>query len=137
MKKVLLAFAFLLVAQIGSAQANSEFKKDVLKYIELSGVAATYEKLVDQFSQSIPAEKQAEFKKEIKTSINGLVDKTADLYMKELSHEDIKAAIKFYESPSGKKISALTQSDSFMEKAQSLGQEWGMSVQGIMMKYMQ
>ena len=133
MKKLLLTFAFILVAQLGIAQ--DAFKQDVLKYLEMSGQKLTIEKVTEKFKENVPAEKQAEFKKEMDASINDFMNKMADMYMTEFTHDDIKAFIKFYESPAGKKITAKT--GVLYDKGQAIGQEWGMGLQGLLMKYMQ
>ena len=135
MKKVLLTLAFVLVANLGMAQ--DAFKKDVLKFLEITQVSKTYENLMADAVQNIPAEKQAEFKKELDGSIKGLIDKMADLYMKHLTHDEVKSIIKFYESPAGKKLIDATTSEEYNKQAQEMGMSWGMEVQGIMMKYMQ
>ena len=133
MKKLLLTFAVLFVAQVALAQDT--FKADVVKYLQMSGQRATFEKLTSQYAQNVPAEKQADFKKELNASLDDLMSKMADLYMTEFTHEDIKAFIKFYETPAGKKLTA--KSDVLYDKGQAVGQEWGMGFQGILMKYMQ
>lgn len=133
MKKIFFAALFVLVANF--AMAQDAYKQDVLKYLELSGQAKTFEMITKDLVKNIPAEKQADFKKELDASIKDLMGKIADIYVKEFTHDDIKAAIKFYESPAGKKISS--KSDVLFEKSQAVGQEWGMGLQSIMMKYMQ
>ena len=133
MKKLLLTLAFIFIAQVGFAQ--DAFKKDVVHFIEISGQAKVFEMLTKDLVKNVPAEKQAEFKKELAASIKDLVGKMADMYIGEFTHDEIKEAIKFYESPVGKKLSA--KSDVLYEKGQAIGQEWGMGLQGMMMKYMQ
>ncbi|KGO92034.1 DUF2059 domain-containing protein [Flavobacterium subsaxonicum] len=135
MKKFLFAIAFFLIANAGFAQ--DAFKKDVLKFLEMSGVQNSYKKAMEQYTQDIPAEKKAEFNKEFDASLKGLLDKMADLYMTKLTHDDVKAVIKFYESPAGKKVTGVSQSNEFIEKATALGQEWGQGVGEMLQKYMQ
>jgi len=134
MKKVLLTLALVLVAQLGIAQ-DPTFKADVIKYLEISGQAKIFEIVTKDIAKTIPAEKQADFKKELDASIKDVVGKMADLYMVEFTHEDVKSAIKFYESPVGKKLTS--KADVLYEKGQAIGQEWGMGLQSIVMKYMQ
>ncbi len=134
MKKLLLTFAFVLAAATGFAQ-DSAFKQDAIKYIELSGQAKSFEMLTDNLVSNVPAEKQADFKKELKTSLNDLTERMAEMYMEEFTHDDIKQFIKFYESPAGKKLTEKTEV--LYTKGQAVGQEWGMGLQSMMMKYMQ
>ena len=135
MKKLLLTLVVVLTAQLGMAQASDAFKKDAVKYLELSGQKKTFEMLTKDIVTNIPADKQADFKKELDASINDLMNRMADIYVAEFTHEDIKAAIKFYESPAGKKLTS--KAGVLYEKAQAVGQEWGMELQNVMMKYMQ
>lgn len=133
MKKLLLTAALILVAHLGMAQ--DAVKKDALKYLELSGQIKSFEFVLADIVKNVPAEKQAEFKKELDVEIKKLMDKMADLYVAEFTPEDLKAAIAFYESPAGKRISAKT--GVLAEKGQVIGQEWGMGLQPLLMKYMQ
>lgn len=133
MKKVLIAFVLLFAAQITFAQ--DAFKQDIVKYLNLSGQRATFEMMLKDLPKQVPAEKQADFKKELDTAIDDLMNKMADIYVTEFTHDDIKAAIKFYESPAGKKFTSKTEL--LYEKGNAIGQEWGMGIQSIMMKYMQ
>jgi hypothetical protein len=54
---------------------------------------------------------------------------------KKQSIRDIKEMIKFYESPVGKKIAK--NAGPLFQKSSAAGQEWGMQLQGVLMKYMQ
>ncbi|OYQ39549.1 hypothetical protein CHU92_04725 [Flavobacterium cyanobacteriorum] len=133
MKKLFFVAVFALVANVAAAQ--DAFKQDVIKYLDMSGQAKTFEMLTQDIVKNIPAEKQADFKKELNASIKDLMGKIAEIYMKEFTHEDIKAAIKFYESPVGKKFNS--KSSVLYQQSQAVGQEWGMGLQQLMMKYMQ
>ena len=131
MKKIIFVFAFLLVAQLGSAQ--NTFKQDIIKYFEISGANKAYDKMEEQMSKNIPAEKQAGFKKDIEAAIVVLKDKMADYYMKNLTQEEVKAIIKFYESPAGKKMVAAAASPELMK----IAEDWGAGLSETLMKYMQ
>lgn len=134
MKKVFLAFAFMLVAQFGMAQ-DATFKTDVMKLIDLSGANAIYESTVSQIVKNAPADKQAALKKDILEYFKQLTPKIADIYMTEFTHDDVKAMIKYYESPIGKK--AAGKAGIIAEKSQEAAREWSQGLQEIMMKYMQ
>lgn len=132
MKKILFSIVFLIVAQVSFAQDS--FKADIKKYMELSGQMKTFELLTTQLTENVPEAKKAEFTKELNASINVLQDKMADMYTTEFTPQDVKEMIKFYESPIGRKLSSKT--DILFEKGQAVGEEWGMGLQGLMMKYM-
>ncbi len=134
MKKFIVTFTLLLVAQVGFSQDDA-FKKDVLKVIEMSGAANQMKSAKDQIIQMVPKEKQAAFILEFDATMPALYDKMAVIYMGIYTKDDIKAMLAFYESPIGKKINE--KAGEIMEKSQAVGKEWGEELQGMMMKYMQ
>lgn len=133
MKNLFLAFTFLLFA--GASFAQNTFKQDVVKYLELSGQRKTFDMITKNAVTAVPADKQEAFKKDIDAATNELMNKLADIYMTEFTHDDIKAAIKFQESPVGKKLNSKTEV--LYTKGEVAGQEWGMTIQEKMTKYMQ
>lgn len=135
MKKLILTFAFVLVAQLGMAQVNEAFKKDVLKVIELTGSAGQLKMAKDQILKMVPQEKQGAFLVEFDATLPALYDKMAAVYMQEYTHDEVKAILKFYETPIGKKMTE--KSTVIAEKNIGATQEWAMGLQAMMMKYMQ
>lgn len=133
MKKLFFTLAIILTAQLGTAQ--SSFKDDIIKYLQISGSNAQMEVAKKQIIGMIPEAKQAEFNKEFDSLLPSLNEKLSDIYMKEYTHDDLKQMIKFYESPVGKKIAE--KAGTVYEQSMLIGQEWGMELQGILMKYMQ
>lgn len=133
MKKIVLTIALILVAQLSFAQ--DAFKADALKLIQNSGAAGPMKSAKEQVMASIPQDKQAVFSKEFDATLPSLYDKMAKVYMEIYTHQDIKDMLKFYDSPVGKKMAE--RSGDLMTKSMAAGQEWGMELQGIMMKYMQ
>lgn len=134
MKKLLLTFALVITANVAMAQ-DEAFKKDVLKVIEMSGSTAQMKLAKDQILKMIPADKQAAFQIEFDASLPALYDKLVKVYAETYTKEDIKAMIAFYETPVGKKMGE--KAGEIAEKSQAAGMEWGQSLQGMMMKYMQ
>ncbi len=134
MKKALFVIAFAMATQFGFAQDDA-YKKDVMKVIELNGSAAQMKMAKDQILKMIPAEKQAAFLVEFDASLPSLYDKLVKVYNEVYTKDDIKAILAFYETPIGKKMTA--KSGEIAEKSQAAGQEWGMGLQAMMMKYMQ
>ena len=133
MKKLICTVAFILVAQLGIAQ--DAFKADALKLIENSGAAGPMKAAKEQVMAAIPVDKKAVFSKEFDATLPSLFDKMAKVYMETYTHQDIKDMIKFYESPLGKKMAE--KSGELATKSMAAGQEWGMELQNVMMKYMQ
>ncbi len=133
MKKTVLTFALFLITTIGFSQ--EAFKNDVLKYLDISGQANTFKMITKDLSANIPEAKKEDFQRDLDKSIAELMGKMGDMYMTEFTHDEIKALLKFYESPIGKKLTEKTEV--LYNKGQTVGQEWGMGLQSMMMKYMQ
>jgi hypothetical protein len=132
MKKVFLSIAFVLIAQITLAQ-DTNFKKDVLKLISISGADAQMKVVKPQILNMIPEDKRENFSKEFDLSLPSVYDKIAKIYMELYTSEDIKGMIAFYESPVGKKMSE--KAGELTQKTMQAGQEWGKELQIIMKKY--
>ena len=135
MKKLFVTIALLLIANVSFAQQNAAFKADVLRYLEVSGQSAAIKSLSKQIATQIPEAKQAAFLVEFDASIKDFLSKTADVYMTEFTPEDMKQILKFYDSPVGKKLTS--KSELLLEKGKTVGEEWGKSLQPMMMKYSQ
>ncbi len=133
MKKLVLTFALIAVTQITFAQ--DAFKNDVKRLVEVSGSTAQIDVAKKQIITMIPEAKQAEFLKEFDATMPSYFQKFYDFYMKEYTHEDVKAMLKFYDSPVGKKINS--KAGPMAELTISAAQTWGTELQGILMKYMQ
>ncbi len=134
MKKLILTFAFVAIAQFGFAQEDAAFKADVMKVVQKNS-GGQIEAAKKQILAMIPEAKQASFLIEFDGIIAKANEGTAKIYMEEYTKEDIKAMLAFYNSPVGKKME---------EKAESITsktQESMMSLQGevqeLMGKYMQ
>jgi hypothetical protein len=134
MKKIILAFAFVLTTQFVSAQ-DAAFKADVMKVIKMSGATAQMDSAKKQIMAMVPEAKQAEFSKDFEATMPAFYDKVAAIYMKEYTHADVKEMLKFYESPVGKKIA--DKAGIMFEQSMLAGQEWGAGLQELMMKYME
>jgi uncharacterized protein len=133
MKKLLCILAVVLISNISIAQ-DSDYKKDVLKYLELSGQSLTVRTVLKEITKNIPEAKKAAFTIEMESSVTVLMGKMADLYMTEFSQEEVKSLLAFYATPIGKKLAEKTPVIS--EKGQIIGKEWGQGLQSVMMKYM-
>lgn len=134
MKKLIVTFALVLLAQVGFSQ-DEAFKKDVLKVIEMSGAANQMKSAKTQILQMVPKEKQAAFILDFDATMPALYDKIASIYMETYTKEDIKAMMAFYDSPVGRKINE--KAGNILEKTQAAGKEWSEELQGLMAKYMQ
>lgn len=104
---------------------------DIRKLIAITGGEnlgkQMMEQMIDNFKQAntdIPAEFWTEFLNE--SDMNSLTEATIPVYDKYLSQDEVKEIIKFYETPTGKKlISVLPQ---IMQETYAAGIEWGNNV---------
>jgi hypothetical protein len=118
-------------AEAAAPEVNEAKRSDTRKLIELSGggknAKLAIETLVAAYKKQmpdVPATFWDDFIKECNT--DELTDLLVPVYEKHLSHDDIKAAIVFYQSEAGKHFTAaqpLIFKDSF-----KIGQEWGKSL---------
>ncbi len=134
MNRVFQTLILLFVLNFANAQ-DAAFKADVLKIIQSTGATASMDVAKKQILEVIPESKHAAFLIEFDQNLPGLYDKIAAIYMQEFTHADIKAILAFYETPVGKKMGS--KAGKITELSMTAGQEWGQSLQGMMMKYMQ
>ncbi len=135
MKKLLLAIAFVFVCQFTFAQADTDFKKDVMKVLMVNGSGAQMQSAKSQIIKMIPPAKQAGFILEFDAMMPKFYDKMADAYMETYTHDDIKEMLKFYDTPIGRKINA--KSGELMDKSSDSMSGMQQDLQAMVMKYMQ
>ena len=133
MKKIIFTLTLFVVTNFVMAQ--DAFKADVVKAIEMSGANTSIDAVKKQVIGMIPESKHAEFLKEFDVVINSINDEQVKNFMEVYTHDDIKEMIKFYSTPTGKKIKE--KAGILAEKNMAMQQTIGMQLQGIMMKYMQ
>ena len=133
MKKLFITAAFFFIANV--AMAQDAFKADVLKVIQQSGAAAPMQLAKEQVMENIPLAKRADFSKEFDATLPALYEEIAKIYMETYTHAEVKEMIKFYDSPVGKKIASSL--GEITKKSTIVGQEWGMKLQSVVMKYME
>ncbi len=134
MKKFLTLLVVVATVQFGFSQEDS-FKKDVLRFMEMSGATAPIKSVAEQIKTMVPEEQHEEFQKDFDATLPSLFSKIADAYMEEFTHQDIKQILAFYESEVGRKLS--DKQAILYDKAEQAGEHWGLDLQLVMMKYMQ
>lgn len=132
MKKVLL-LSFLFITVAIQAQDTSEFKKETIEFIKLTGSGAAFDNAIDQIGAMVSEANKEAYQKEANATLDGLYDKLADLYMTEFTQAEIKELVAFYHTDLGKKLAEKQLS--LTQKGMMLGQSWGMELQGIAQKY--
>jgi len=125
----------LLVATPAFAETPKE--KDIRKLLAMTGAGAmgaqVMHQMIEPFKKAmpnVPPSFWAEFAAEMKP--DELVEKLVPVYDKHLSAQELKDIIKFYESPSGKKL--LAAQPAIMQDSSVVGQEWGREIGERVMK---
>lgn len=132
MKKILFIL-FLFASVIIHAQDNSEFKKETIEFIKLTGSGAAFDNAIAQIGAMMSEANKEAYQKEANATLDGLYDKLADLYMTEFTQKEIKELVAFYHTDLGKKLAKKQLS--LTQKGMMLGQNWGMELQAITQKY--
>lgn len=113
---------------------DSEAKrKDILRLLELNGVRDTTAAMLGPMLRSVESmpgmtpDAIEAVKQEFMASLDDLLEMSVKPYADHLSHEDIKAAIAFAESPAGRRIAAAQPK--IVAETTALGVKWGQSLQ--------
>ena len=112
--------------------------EDIRRLLEANGVrgvtASMLEPMMKGFEQmpGMTPEIIDAVKAEFMASLDDLIDASIKPYSDHLSHEDIKAALAFAESPAGQRLAAAQPK--IVAETTALGMKWGQSLQPRIMK---
>ena len=129
MRTVLAAIGLICVRRAGAAHAeDTQKQKDIRKLLKITGSGELGTQVMAQMignmkkaMPQVPEKFWADFMKEVHT--DELVDLIVPVYDRNLTHDDIKELIKFYESPTGKKfVSVLPK---ITQESMAVGEKWG------------
>lgn len=131
MKKQFVAFvaiALLILPTVNSYAANQATEKSIRELISLTGAGnlgvQVMQSMLPSLKQLVPQAPESfwtEFMKEVNP--DELVTLIVPIYKKHFTEEEIQETIKFYRSPTGKKvIKTLPQ---VMQESMAAGQQWG------------
>lgn len=130
----------VLVMLPSLALAETPKEKDIRRLLALTNQAQlgsqVIHQVLDAFKGSmpnVPANFWPELASELKPE--ELVDKVVPIYDKQLSAAEVKDIIKFYESPTGKKLIKVTPA--ITAESMQLGQAWGREIGEKVMKKLQ
>ena len=132
-KLVFILFVILGTSAFAQQTEGDSFQKKAIKLIELTS-GQQFEIISEPLVNQISEENREEFKKELQASLQGLYVKLAEIYREEFTEAELDEILAFYDTPVGKKMVETTPK--VMEKAMTVGQQWGMELQSIMAKYM-
>jgi len=132
MKKITLTIALLLASLLLAYTQDSQdsYRDDLSNYLSLSGTDlsfdATIEQVIMMLGPSLSEDKKTEVKKE---AFEKLIDYMLPIYRRNISQEDLNALIDFYNSPSGKRISAAQPA--IINETTQVSMQWANDLQGI------
>ncbi|HXU68970.1 MAG TPA: DUF2059 domain-containing protein [Polyangia bacterium] len=134
MRTVLAAIGVMVVLG-GAVQAaedapkqETQKQKDIRKLLTITGSGELGQQVMGQmmanFKKSMPQVPEkfwSDFMKEVHTS--ELVDLIVPVYDRNLTHDDVKELIRFYETPTGRKF--VTVLPKITQESMAVGEKWG------------
>jgi len=115
------------------AQDNSDFKKETIEFIKITGAGAAFESAIDQIGAMVSDANKEAYTTEAMGTMDGLYSQMAELYMAEFTQSEIMELVAFYKTDLGKKLAEKQLG--LAQKAMAFGQSWGMEVQKIAEKH--
>ena len=120
--------ALATASTAGASTIDEAFRADILKMLKLTGADKLGEQVLQQMIASlkplapnVPEEFWTQFHQEF--DMNKMIDLLIPVYTKHLTHEDVQAAIAFYETPAGKNL--IAAQPKIVADSMVIGQRWG------------
>lgn len=141
MRNLLASIGVICVLGGGLAHAQeSQKQKDIRKLLKMTGSGELGTQVMTQMIGSmkkmmpnVPEKFWTDFMKEVHT--DELVDLIVPIYDRNLTHEDVKELIKFYDSPTGKKFVAVLPK--ITQESMVVGEKWGRELAQRMLQKLQ
>ncbi|WP_321295360.1 DUF2059 domain-containing protein [Marinifilum fragile] len=134
--KVLLLMLYFTASTCFASQGvnDDEYAKDVKHLFQVNGSANSFKQsiktMIEHFKSqesNVPESYWEKTEEEfLKTSFDDLYNMIVPIYRKNLSHEDVKAMIAFFESDAGKRIAQKTPA--ITAESMQVGMIWGQEV---------
>ena len=135
MKKTIVILA-LIVTFFTSHSQNESYKDVLLEYMEVQGSLDSFNNSIDQMSQMMGGQIEANKLKPIMDEMFlSLVDALVPVYKNHLSIQDLKDGIEMYKTPIGKKIAQKTPL--ITQEAMNVSMQWGMEFSSKIQELMQ
>jgi hypothetical protein len=138
----LLLFATVAHADTTAASAKIDpaKEKDIRALLELTGAAKLGTMIIDQMFEpmkkmqpNLPAEFWTDLKKEMRP--DELIDLVVPIYDRQLTDGEIRDLIKFYQTPTGKKLVRVMPQ--LTQDSMVVGKQWGAQLGARIMKRIQ
>ena len=136
MKKPIVILA-LIVTFFTSHSQNESYKDVLLEYMEVQGSLDSFNNSIDQMSQMMGGQIEADKLKPIMDEMFlSLVDALVPVYKNHLSIQDLKDGIEMYKTPIGKNIAQKTPliTQETMNVSMQGGMEFSSKIQELMQK---
>ena len=135
MKKPIVILA-LIVTFFTSHSQNESYKDVLLEYMEVQGFLDSFNNSIDQMSQMMGGQIEADKLKPIMDEMFlNLVDALVPVYKNHLSIQDLKDGIEMYKTPIGKKIAQKTPL--ITQETMNVSMQWGMEFSSKIQELMQ
>ena len=135
MKKTIAILA-LIVTFFTSHSQNESYKDVLLEYMEVQGSLDSFNNSIDQMSQMMGGQIEADKLKPIMDEMFlSLVDALVPVYKNHLSIQDLKDGIEMYKTPIGKKIAQKTPL--ITQETMNVSMQWGMEFSSKIQELMQ
>ncbi|MEK9620367.1 MAG: DUF2059 domain-containing protein [Flavobacteriales bacterium] len=135
MKKPIVILA-LIVTFFTSHSQNESYKDVLLEYMEVQGSLDSFNNSIDQMSQMMGGQIEADKLKPIMDEMFlSLVDALVPVYKNHLSIQDLKDGIEMYKTPIGKKIAQKTPL--ITQETMNVSMQWGMEFSSKIQELMQ
>jgi hypothetical protein len=144
MKIVAALLLVVSVAQADTTAASAKIdpakEKDIRALLELTGAAKLGTMIIDQMFEpmkkmqpNLPAEFWTDLKKEMRP--DELIDLVVPIYDRQLTDGEIRDLIKFYNTPTGKKLVKVMPQ--LTQDSMAVGKQWGAQLGARIMKRIQ
>ena len=138
MKKMIVAVMVLIgclfTVNVGAQNPSKEYRDALTKFLTVSGGLSTYDAMLDMMFEAMPqitAEKKTAIREKAAARFIELI---APAYEKHIALGDLQEAVKFYESPAGKRIQAAQKP--MLTESMKVGHKLGMELQQMVMSEM-
>jgi uncharacterized protein (DUF885 family) len=126
----------LIVTFFTSHSQNESYKDVLLEYMEVQGSLDSFNNSIDQMSQMMGGQIEADKLKPIMDEMFlSLVDALVPVYKNHLSVQDLKDGIEMYKTPIGKKIAQKTPL--ITQETMNVSMQWGMEFSSKIQELMQ
>jgi hypothetical protein len=132
--QIFIALLAISLTSLGEINRGVSYAEDLKYLLQINGTEASYQQsikaVIEHFKKqdsNVPPEYWQKAEKEfLNTSIDDLIVLLTPIYQRNITHADLIAMIKFYESEAGKRISKNIPN--ITAESMQIGMQWGESI---------